>query len=343
MNRRVNSDHGMPMIPLSQHAHQVLLALGALGQQPFTTGDLASIGIDARRLAELMEHGDIARERRGVYRMTPLPHDQADALERARVITAAVPSAVVSHESAAFLLNLSHLRTLRAFRDPLALTITTPSGMHKGQLGYRAVSATIPSWQIANVDGIPVTCLTRTAVDIARFSTLGGALAAFDAASRQMITDWTAEGVDIRVAVKDLELRDRAARELQRVIAGMRRWPGVGLARLALRHFNPASESPLESSSRAVIIQAHLPEPTIGVPIFVDGSNYWLDFLWERQRMIGEADGALKYASGDPQVLLAEKRREDALREAGFTIVRWGWSEGVSHPDRLIRKLARHL
>src|SRR5262245_7221977 len=47
------------------------------------------------------------------------------------------------------------------------------------------------------------------------------------------------------------------------------------------------------------------------------------DFCWPRHRTLGEVDGNVKYASGDPKVLFDEKLREDALRGQGWELVRW--------------------
>jgi hypothetical protein len=40
-----------------------------------------------------------------------------------------------------------------------------------------------------------------------------------------------------------------------------------------------------------------------------------------------EFDGRVKYDSGDQSVLFDEKRREDALRRAGWIIVRLVWAD----------------
>ena len=58
-----------------------------------------------------------------------------------------------------------------------------------------------------------------------------------------------------------------------------------------------------------------------------------VDFWWSRFRTVGEFDGQVKYGRllrpgqepGD--VVFAEKRREDALRDEGLQVVRWTWRE----------------
>ena len=125
----------------------------------------------------------------------------------------------------------------------------------------------------------------------------------------------------------------------------MTNWNGIGWARLAARHMNPAAESVLESVSRWHMIVFGLPLPQLGVPLRdLDGTMRWLDFWWPDRRVIGEADGVVKYDSR--AALLAEKRREDALRAVVAGFVRWDWAEGVVNPHLMIRKIRhalRHL
>ena len=54
--------------------------------------------------------------------------------------------------------------------------------------------------------------------------------------------------------------------------------------------------------------------------------------------MVGEADGLLKYTS--PDVLRAEKQRQERLERAGFRVVRWGWDD-VHRPGLRTAWLAR--
>lgn len=76
-----------------------------------------------------------------------------------------------------------------------------------------------------------------------------------------------------------------------------------------------------------------------------DGRVYYSDFLWRRHKLIGEADGWDKYqVGGQPESKFREEKlREDALRAAGFTIVRWTWADVVPSPNRMIEKITAAL
>lgn len=70
------------------------------------------------------------------------------------------------------------------------------------------------------------------------------------------------------------------------------------------------------------------------------------DFAWEQFRTVGEFDGRVKYGRGlrpgqDPgEAVFAEKRREDALRDRGWEVVRWVWDELATF-DVVIARLLR--
>ena len=140
--------------------------------------------------------------------------------------------------------------------------------------------------------------------------------------------------------------------ELQWVLSGMERWPGVRRARRAVAFLDPRSESPGESVSRVRFVYEGLPVPELQQDIRgPDGEVVArVDFFWRAQRTIGEFDGKVKYgrllapgqSAGD--VIYAEKVREDLLRDLGWQVVRWLWADlyrrGVL-ADRVRRAFAR--
>lgn len=55
-----------------------------------------------------------------------------------------------------------------------------------------------------------------------------------------------------------------------------------------------------------------------------------------------QVDGKVKFASGDPDVLWAEKRREDQLRAMGYTVVRITWA-GLETRGKVAAKVRRAM
>lgn len=124
--------------------------------------------------------------------------------------------------------------------------------------------------------------------------------------------------------------------------------PGSLEARRIVDFADGASESVGESRSRVAIAKLGLPAPSLQYEIFSDSGRRIgiCDFGWAEERVVGEFDGKVKYGRllqpgqepGD--AVFAEKRREDAIREQGWDVVRWVWAE-LSSPriigDRIRR------
>jgi hypothetical protein len=112
------------------------------------------------------------------------------------------------------------------------------------------------------------------------------------------------------------------------------------------------SESPGESLSRVALARLGLPAPALQFEVH-DGSGLLVgraDFGWEEQRTLGEFDGKVKYGrllrpgQLSEDVVYQEKRREDALRDLGWQVVRWSWADlkdAAMIADRLWRAFSR--
>jgi hypothetical protein len=182
---------------------------------------------------------------------------------------------------------------------------------HRDRPSDRAVSrhervATLPLQDRAVVRGAPVTAAARTVVDIARREGFRSGLVSADSALR--------EGLD--------------PQQLKAVAARCSGWPG-GLNAVRVAAFaNGLAESPLESISRAAVLAVGLAVPELQVQIYL-GSKLLarVDTLWDGNNLVGEADGKVKYT--DVDVFYREKLREQALRAAGFEVVRWDWNEAL--------------
>jgi hypothetical protein len=159
-------------------------------------------------------------------------------------------------------------------------------------------------------------------------------LAAITTAARQD-PDWAVATLDSAVW--------RDAEALKRITATTARWSGlrgIGTVRAALPLVRIGAQTPLETLSRLRLVARGLPEPELQVPIYdVAGLVGYADMCWSDWRVLGEADGALKYH--DRSDLLAEKAREDRLRDAGWMVVRWTWAEIMSDPRMVAARILR--
>lgn len=141
------------------------------------------------------------------------------------------------------------------------------------------------------------------------------------------------------LAMADSALRRElvTAEQLAERVRRIGRRPGCTRARRVVRYADPQSASPLESVSRAQMIDLRMAPDDLQHG-FVDarGKRYDVDFWWSRERVIGEADGLVKftderYLKGrtPAQAAWDEKVREDALRAMGNGFTRWGWHEAT--------------
>jgi hypothetical protein len=267
------------------------------------------------------------RLRRGAYLNGDAP---GGAAARHRLLVSATLGqlrrpAVVSHQSAAVLHGLPlwdvPLDRVHVTRRPPAWNdVSRVLFVHVGHLDDD---------EIVEVRGLPVTSPARTAVDLARALPFDHAVVLLDAALHA--------GVCTEAALTD---------GLGRCIGR----PGARAAGRAVRFADGRSESVGESRSRIVLRALRVAPTALQFPVrTVEGALLGrADFAWEDRRVIGEFDGRIKYGRllrpgqepGD--AVFEEKRREDAIRDGGWGVVRWTWRD-LDAPGRLGARIQRAL
>jgi predicted transcriptional regulator of viral defense system len=287
-----------------------------------TTAELLASGTSRGQLRRLVAKGALVRIGRGGYARAALV--EAESADRARehallvaAVAALCPGVVASHHSAALVHGLDQLG--RPANGTVAVT-RAPGGTSSrtGRTGVHLHLADLPAGHLVARHGVPVTSVARTVVDLARASSFRGGVVVADSA---------------------LHTRQTSNAELEGVIAACARWPGIQAARQVVAFCDGRSESVLESISRVAFRDHGLPPPELQAWI---GDETELigraDFLWRAYRTIGEADGALKYA--DPSRAMAQLERDKRLREAGFEVVHFTWTEITRTPANVAASLA---
>jgi hypothetical protein len=284
-------------------------------------------GLDDDEIGRLRRRGAWTPLQRGAY----LEGGSADLTREARHLLAVRATtvglrtpAVLSHASAAV------LHGLPVWGIPLARVHITRRPPARSDTGARLRShvARLPDDHITVVGEHAVTTVARTVVDLAACLPFAPALAVADAA--------------LRAGTPPEDLRGALD-----FVAGTR---GTRAARRVVEAADRRSESVGESRSRAVMLQLGLPRPDLQVEVrSPDGRLIGRsDFGWRKQRVLGEFDGLIKYGrllrpgqdAGD--AVFEEKRREDALRDEDWGMVRWIWCE-LDTPVILGRRIARRL
>jgi hypothetical protein len=216
-------------------------------------------------------------------------------------------------------------------RDGL-VHVSVPGEPDRLDHGMRIHGSRMPERFVEVENGLRVTTVARTAIDLARGERLPEALMVMDSAARALaVRDLGYDPRDLR----DLGMREAAAAaarsRLWEAFEAVRGWPGTIVARAAIELLDPGSESPLESVSRGWMIEGKLAPPLIGHRVVgASGTAYWSDFAWLGPRVLGEADGIGKYGAEETavrQALRAERSRQQDLEDAGWRFARWGWTD----------------
>ena len=276
-------------------------------------------------LGRLVRAGELARLRRGAYVDAILPADKGAVhrlLVRATMAGLRRPS-VVSHQSAAV------LHGLPLWDVPLDRVHVTrrPRAWNDTSAVLCCHVARLRDDEVMVVDGIEVTDPVRTALDLARSLPHEAAVVAIDAA---------------------LHIGALSHEVLRRRLFDIAGTPGSRSAARAVSAADGRSESVGESRSRVILHRWKLPPSALQFEIRSAGGIFLgrSDFAWEDWRLLGEFDGRLKYGrllrpgqeAGD--VVFEEKRREDAIRDEDWGMVRWTWSD-LNRPDRLAARVRR--
>lgn len=234
---------------------------------------------------------------------------------------------VISHWSAAA---IHDLPVVGAW-PKLVHVIVPPTTGGRSRNGVVKHALRLQDIDIVEIDGMLVTSLPRTIVDVAGSSSPFSAISMIDRALH----------IDRHGKHPPLVQRHKllATRESMLPFRGHAR--SLDLIEFA----ETAAGSPLESASRYSMRTIGCPRPRLQMSFFDDdGFIGDTDFDWPDFGHIGEADGAQKYfdpeymAGRSPkQVLLDEKNREDRLRAVSRGFTRWGWATATN--PRALRQL----
>ena len=287
--------------------------------------DAVRNGYSDAELARLVRRRGLRRLQRGAYTDAALPEDVAGrhaVLVRATVAGLRAPSVVCSLSAAA-------VHGLPLWGVPLdrVHVLRRPPARGNGSARLHVHIARIADADQTVVDGVPVTTVTRTVVDVARRVPFEAAVVTADAA---------------------LHLGLTSGERLLDCLARMGPVPGVRAAARVLTFADGLSESVGESRSRVLLSRLGLPAPDLQVRVLRDDRSEIgrCDFGWVRHRTVGEFDGRVKYGRllrpgqqpGD--AVFEEKRREDDLRDHRWEVARWTWDD-LRRPPLVAARIRR--
>lgn len=148
------------------------------------------------------------------------------------------------------------------------------------------------------LDGIPVTSLPRTLMDIAAVVRPDRLERAVEQADRMGKLDW------------------RAVHEL---LDGDARRPGARALRAVIAAFDPLAPQTnpgIERRFLRLVRNYKLPQPQVNVQV----GPYVVDFVWEPQKLIVELDSLEHHRR--PAVFESDRKRDIDLQRLGYTVLR---------------------
>ena len=282
------------------------------------SSDLALLGQDARGLARQAKSGQLRRIRQGVYVRAQewealAPWDRYPVLIRAAASTLRSRTVFCRQSSAALwdMPVLGHRHLVHA--------CTSDGGGGRSRAGVRRHLVDLGSVRIEERHGLLVTDRVRTALDLAAFESFEQGVTVFDHV----------------LGPRSDNLAPLSRGELDAGIGGNYTAAAARRIRTALQFADPASGSPGESVSRALMHRLGFRVPLLQVEIRdARGLVAFTDFDWPDDQLCGEFDGLVKYRNAEylqgrtpAEALTAEKRREDRIRATGRRVIRWTWSE----------------
>ena len=159
------------------------------------------------------------------------------------------------------------------------------------------------------VDGLPVTSIARTLLDLGQIVDIGALERAFQWALRE---------------------RHATTAELGDALALMKGPPGTGALRqlLAVR---PEATPPTESDAETLFVQvarrAGLPSPERQFELVTAAGKFRLDFAWPARALAVEVDGAASHANRQAWARDLRRQNRVLLELEGWTLLRFSWDD----------------
>ncbi|MGH3385077.1 MAG: type IV toxin-antitoxin system AbiEi family antitoxin domain-containing protein [Nocardioidaceae bacterium] len=291
-----------------------LTAIAATQHGVFLRRQAVARGYNDDEIKRFTRSGEWVRLRRGAYCERAIfdacNEDERHTLKTRAVLLVLDGPAAASHQTAAAILPVVH------WRVPLDDVHVTRTEIHSGRnvAGVSHHEASLSDRELTEVDGIVVTTLERTPLDLARDSGFVPGLVTADSA-----------------------LHHGADAELMTALANdMTDWCGSRTVRAVVSRADKGAQSVGETLSRIAVVEAGFPAPITQYEVRAGEFLAFVDLLIPEYNLAIEFDGRLKYRRkrdpSDPDIedgelVWAEKQREDRLRELGYEVVRIIWAE----------------
>ena len=285
---------------------------------PFGLDQLLALGLTARAVHGRTIAGRLHRIHHTVYSLVPRELLKREGLYMAAVL-ACGPDAVLSHHSAA---------VLHQLRDWGATTIhvTVPGRSRRRHKGLTVhCSTTLADADVTVENNIPCTSVARTLLDLADVVT-----------HRQL--EWSFDQAEIHEVLDLGAIEDQLARNPTRAAA-------KPVRKVLDEHYIGRTATANENEELLLSITRGLglpdPETNQYIALGDGGPPIKADFLWREERVVVEADSDKWH--GTRQRIENDRRRDQRLTAAGWTVIRTSWRQMTYRPEDLREVLVKLL
>lgn len=270
---------------------QGLAALADLQHGVGANWQFQRMGMGRSAILHRTQSGRLHRLHRGVYAI-----GHTSLTQRSRWMAAVLrvgPDAALSYHSAAALSEISRGRS-----GPIHVSCPRKTPSPQGIALHRS---TLPADEVTTHDGIPVTTVPRTLLDLAAVLSDEQLAWALNQAELLRLDDALS-----LPALADRYPGRRGVRRVRRVLAA---FAGPRLTR-----------SELEHAFLDFLGRHGLPMPATNVQVTAAGRSYECDFVWHDRRVIVELDGYEFHSSR--HMFHTDRRRDRALKAARWETIR---------------------
>ncbi|CAN5571171.1 type IV toxin-antitoxin system AbiEi family antitoxin domain-containing protein [soil metagenome] len=272
-----------------------------------TASQLLAAGVSAHQQHWLVNVGDLERAHPEVLLNTASSRSWE---QRVMAATLAVPGSLAARRTAGSLWRLDGSK-----RGIVEVVVIRWDRRHREEYVVHETRRLDPI-DHAEVDGIPVTSVARTLIDLAGVLPYERLVQALDDAERRRLVS----PAELEARFGDLAKRGRKGTKLLRAVLA---------ARSGTVH-----ESDFRRRVERLLLAAGLPFPALEHEVRrPDGWRARLDLAYPERRLAIELDGRLAHGATRFQ---ADRLRQNQLVLLGWTVLRFTWQDLTERPDRLI-------
>jgi very-short-patch-repair endonuclease len=299
---------------LDARGDEAVAALAARQHGVVSVAQLRAAGLGRGAIAHRVRRRRLLRLHRGVYAVGHARLTARGRLWAAVLACGGEEAAVVSHRSAAAVWELAPA--------PWSGVDVITLGQSRSVAGVRVHrSGALEQTDVVHGDdGLPVTSVARTLLDLAALLPLTRLERACHQAEILRVLDLT--------AVEELLERSGPARGTRALRAALTSLAATGAQ---------VTRSELEVRFLSLVAEAALPRPRVNAHV----AGFEVDFHWPERRLVVETDGVAVHMT--PTAFEADRRRDAALAVAGQRVVRFTWRQLTDRPATVKRTLVALL